>query len=359
MQSPRPPSARRMGTRHKASFAAALLASCLTGTALAHPFGDRDPGQRLDVAIHPDEIRVGLVVELPQGLADGASNHLQALALARGVVVTLDGSTLQTTIVATDHRVDLLAPTVTIYELTLSAPAALSGVHDLEISNGNLIGIPGWYLDEVRLGAGIWLRSSSLRIERRDGGYDDLGGRWSRSELRRRVQLTVDAPADLPHRFFRWVEGPAMRTPAEATTEGFAHDWLAGQVTPATVAAIVSWSGLAAVVLAAALPNAVTGLGIVLLGGVVGAVAGAWLGPPVALAGAAALAIASSTVPGIFTAAALMALALMELATVPWWAAISTAWLCGALVGVNLPRLQPRPRVVLVLLLLGAAVSRS
>lgn len=161
----------------------------------AHPFGDEFAGQRIEVLVDPAGVEVHLIADLPQRLLDTLpGDSAQTLAdLPHGLLVSVDGATAPLMLRNSRETVDLVNTSTRLLEVTLRADHTWTGLHDIEVSNGNLSGLPGWYHDSVRLDPSVTLVRSNLVTELRDGTLQILDDAWSRSELRRRIQLTVDA----------------------------------------------------------------------------------------------------------------------------------------------------------------------
>jgi hypothetical protein len=170
----------------------------VSSEAAAHPFGDTVVAQRLDVDVAIDRLRVGLVVDAPPEALEEAAGALAPEVwldrLAVGLAVSVDGVSVTPTIERRDQRLDLVGMHTRTYELVLAVPLDLSVPRHIEVTNGNLLGQGGWYVSTATFDPAVRHLDSSLLVTPRRGATVDLSGQWSRSELRRRLRLTVDAP---------------------------------------------------------------------------------------------------------------------------------------------------------------------
>lgn len=197
-------------------------------TARAHPFGDTVVAQRLDVDVEPGRLRVGLVIDAPPEALEQAGGVLTPAAwlerMANAVAVSVDGVTATPTLERSDERLDLVGMHTRTFEVVLALPIDLSAPRKIEVTNGNLLGQGGWYVSTVTLNPAVRHLDSSLVVTPRRGSTVDLSGQWSRSELRRRVQLTLDAPPTLWRRLVARL-GLTAIGPSDATPSSPASAW--------------------------------------------------------------------------------------------------------------------------------------
>lgn len=335
---------REVFTKTTALLAVSLL---FHGASLAHPFGDRYAGQRLDLRVDPSGITVGLVLDLPgpliRQLGEAPDAILQGAPL--GVVITVDNETIPTTVQSTAKRTDLLQPDTNILEVVLRADVPLQGRHDIEVNNGNLIGLPGWYIDTLQTTPSLTVVETSLAIPMKDGSTEYLDGRWSQSELRRRVRIDLDGTPTWWTPWVERVEGPDYRALPDVMQAPLWSRWTSGSTAPPVAVAMAVWVG-------------VSGLAGGLLSRRHGARLPGWLSAalvaaPVLYVGADPV-IAAATVllflvcssrwsfltVGAASALAVLGIAMSWAAWKPWMLAM---WTCTALLGSGLqgPRSAP------------------
>lgn len=187
--------------------------------------------QRLDLDVEPDLLRVGLVIDAPSEALEAAGGVLSPAdwlaRMAVAVSVSVDGVTAAPTVERSDERLDLVGMHTRTFELVLAVPLDLSAPRQIEVTNGNLLGQGGWYVSTVTLNAAVRHLDSSLVVTPRRGSTVDLSGQWSRSELRRRIRLTVDAPPTPWRTLVGRLDLPAL-PPADAARRAPIEAWRAG-----------------------------------------------------------------------------------------------------------------------------------
>jgi hypothetical protein len=312
---------------------AVVLGVGLHATCVAHPFGDRYAGQRLDLQVDRRGISVGVTVDLPgpllRELGETADQVLAAVPSA--IVVTVDNTTLPAEVHSATHRTDLLQPDTVIAEVLLRVDTPLEGRHDLEVTNGNFIGVPGWYVDTLEMSSDLTLVETSLATELRDGTVELLDGEWSRSELRRRVRAEIDGRLGAWESLYFGVEGTSYRPLEDAYAAPSTTVWRAGVPSPGRAAAVLLWGLVAGFVTPLVTGHASRGRWLALAGVLASASLWVPLPPLVALATAALGTllvrrepwVAIATMAGLGAAAPAMAWG-------PWQLYALGAWLIGA-----------------------------
>jgi len=280
-----------IGVRRGAWILAALVG--LEGSAAAHPFGDRYAAQRLDVRVDRAGVDVGYIADVPLPLLPtrGGAGDSDAMLteLATGLTITVDGASVPTQVTHSAQRMDLVSMNARVLELVLRADVDLTGSHTVEITNGNIPAVPCYHFADVQLAPSMRATRSSLRLPALGGKMMDFSRQWSRSELRRRVQLTLDGdPGWLAAQIDGWA--PDARRPLAASDDGEA--WRLGADSTGTVEARIALAAVAGLGAGAAGRRWQTAL--VALGTL--AALGALLGPLWAAPGAVIAALAGALV---------------------------------------------------------------
>lgn len=225
-----------IGARRAAWITAAIAA--LEGPAGAHPFGDRYAAQRVDVRLDRAGLDVGYIADVPIPLlpshAGAADPDAMLAELATGLTITVDGASVPTRVAHSAQRMDLVSMNARVLELVLRADVDLTGAHTLEITNGNIPAVPCYHFADVQTAPSLRVTKSSLRLPALGGKIMDFSRQWSRSELRRRVQLTLDGdPGWVAAQIDAWA--PDARRPLAASDD--AEAWRLGADSVRTVEA--------------------------------------------------------------------------------------------------------------------------
>jgi hypothetical protein len=204
--------------------------------AQAHPFGDRYAAQRVLMDLGRERIVVHYTADAPPGmLVDDAADLEGALdMLERGLVLSVDGTTVPLARRTGTHRPDLVSMHTHLFDLVLVAEVDLAGRHTIELGNANLGGQPCYFYDDVRVVGSAWVHEASLQVARRDGELIDLSAAWTRSELRRRIRVEVELPDDPWSATFDRIDG-RIHPLATMPNRPLAAAWVAGRTTPGTV----------------------------------------------------------------------------------------------------------------------------
>ena len=154
--------------------------------------------------------------------------------LAKGLVVRIDDRDVSLEVLSSRDRPDLVSTHTRIMEIVLSATFDLTGQHKVEVGNANLPGDPNYFYTDVTVPQSAIIHETNLVARRADGTTVDLAAAWSRSELRRQIQVDVTIPDDPWSRLVDWRE-PAMVTIRLAPTRPLHRAWPAGRRTPETL----------------------------------------------------------------------------------------------------------------------------
>lgn len=305
-----------IGARRAAWITAAMVA--LEGPAAAHPFGDRYAAQRVDVRLDRAGVDVGYIADVPLPLLPshgGAVDPDAMLAeLASGLTITVDGASVPTRTAHSAQRMDLVSMNARVLELVLRADVDLTGAHTVEITNGNIPAVPCYHFADVQTAPSLRATKSSLRLPALGGKIMDFSHQWSRSELRRRVQLTVEGdPGWVAAQIDAWA--PDARRPLAASED--AEAWRLGADSVRTVEARLALAMGAGLGAGAAGRRWQTGLvGLAALVGVAALLGPVWAAPGVVIA---ALALAATTFAPLPDRARLAVALLLPLGLAGMW----------------------------------------
>lgn len=268
-----------VGARRVAWIIAALAA--LEATADAHPFGDRYAAQRMDVRLDRAGVDVGYIADVPIPLlpshAGAADPDAMLAELASGLTITVDGASVPSRVTHSAQRMDLVSMNARVLELVLRADVDLTGAHTVEITNGNIPAVPCYHFADVQIAPSLRVTKSSLRLPALGGKIMDFSRQWSRSELRRRVQLSLDGdPGWVAAQIDAWA--PDARRPLAASDDTEA--WRLGADTAVTVEARLALAALVGAGAGAAGRRWQTGLvGLAALAAVASLLGPVWAAP--------------------------------------------------------------------------------
>ena len=181
--------------------ASAAILWALFTLANAHPFGSKLAAHQLKVHISAHELAVDYTADVPNAIVATATRSptadplkAMALELHSGLLLLVDGTTvpLEPTEPWTVEDTEDTQRFHWSYRVPLE-----TGVHNLDISNGNLPGVMSVHSVIATVSDGIRVKQTSLWRFHKDKLVRDDNGRWRTTDDARSLSLTTVAPSPL------------------------------------------------------------------------------------------------------------------------------------------------------------------
>lgn len=183
--------------------------------ALAHPVGGKYLAHQLGVSIRRDAIIVDYAVEAPLAVLisrsmppDADFDQVILQEIRSGLLVTVDGATVNTVDL---HAVPSAFPptdggSARVYRVSLQADVALSGEHEISVSNGNFPDSASFFASAGMVTGDIDVASSSV-VEVVNGDVRDRSQRYELGDSNRTLTVAIDARDDTLARTFHQATG--------------------------------------------------------------------------------------------------------------------------------------------------------